>query len=397
MSGRGFIAGRLTRLTERMQAFVDSGAYAGVVTRVWRDGRLLHEDCVGWMDVAARKPMRRDAIFRIASMTKPVVSAAALMLLEEGRLRLGDPITHWLPEFADVRVLRTPTSALDDTVPLARPISVLDLMTHRSGVPYDFSAVGELSAALGEVYRGEAYPTITVSDAWVARLARLPLMIQPGAAWHYGYSTDLLGVLVGRAHASSLGGALRDRIFGPLGMVDTDFSVPADKLDRLTVGYVRDQQDRLVVHDDAARSRFADPRPDGSGGGGLASTADDYLRFARMLFGQGEVDGVRLLGRKTVEAMTRNWLSDAQRSPVFPQFDYLAPHGFGLGVSVVDADGRDTSLASPGKFGWPGAYTTRWFADPTEGLVAVMMTQMWFDMRREIGPAFDSLVYQALE
>jgi CubicO group peptidase (beta-lactamase class C family) len=394
--GRGFIPGRLARLTERMQAFVDSGTYAGVVTRVWRDGRLVHEDCVGWMDVAARRPMRRDAIFRIASMTKPIVSTAALMLMEEGRLRLGDPITKWLPEFADVRVLRTPTSPLDDTVPLARPITVLDLLTHRSGVPYDFNTFGELNAAIIEVSQGERKPP-TVSDAWLARLAKLPLMIQPGVRWQYGYSTDLLGVLVGRAHGSNLGDALQAVLFEPLGMVDTGFCVPREKLDRLTTGYARDPQGGLVVHDDPAASHFARPQASGNGGGGLTSTADDYLRFARMLLGQGEVDGVRLLGRKTVEAMTRNWLSDEQRPPVFPEFDYLTPHGFGLGVSVVDADGRDTGLASPGKFGWPGAYTTRWFADPKEGLVAVMMTQMWFDMLREIGPAFDTLVYQALE
>jgi CubicO group peptidase (beta-lactamase class C family) len=180
-------------------------------------------------------------------------------------------------------------------------------------------------------------------------------------------------------------------------MKDTGFHVGPERRDRLTVGYMRDASGALAIHDHPESSWFNTPPRFQGGGGALVSTADDYARFALALLNKGELDGVRILSRKTVEAMTRDWIGEGQRAPHFPSFDILGAHGFGLGVSVVGPGGQDAALASPGKFGWPGAYSTRWFADPSEDLVAILMTQMWFDMRREIGPAFDSLVYQALD
>jgi CubicO group peptidase (beta-lactamase class C family) len=387
---------RLKRLTDAMDRMANGGHYAGVQTQIWLRGHLVHESCHGMMDVEAGKPMRRDAIFRIASMTKPIVSAGVLQLLEEGKVRLNDPVTHWLPELADMQVLKSPTGPVFETEPLARPITVLDLLTHRSGITYDFNSFGELQRAVAPLRGGGIIADMT-PDEWMAVLGETPLISQPGATWHYGFSTDVLGVLLARIDGKSLFDALDARIFGLLGMKDTGFHVEPDKRDRLTVGYMRDASGALAVHDHPETSWFNTPPRFQGGGGALVSTADDYARFALALLNKGELDGVRILSRKTVEAMTRDWIGEGQRAPHFPSFDILGAHGFGLGVSVVGPGGQDAALASPGKFGWPGAYSTRWFADPSEDLVAILMTQMWFDMRREIGPAFDSLVYQALD
>ncbi len=386
---------RLGRLTAAMDRLADGTNYAGAVTQIWLRGNLVHESCHGLMDVEAYTPMRRDAIFRIASMTKPIVSAAALQLLEEGKIRLFDPVSTWLPELAEMQVLAHPTAQITDTVPLARPITVLDLLTHRSGITYDFNCFGELQSKIAPM-RGNGIALQVESDEWLQQISQVPLISQPGERWHYGFSTDTLGMLISRIDGKPLPDALTDRVLGPLGMVDTGFHVPSEKRDRFTVGYMRDAAGKLAVHDHPSDSRFGKPPLFAAGGGGMVSTADDYARFALALLKHGEHDGVRILSRKTVEAMTRDWVLPDQRAPHFPVFDILGTHGFGLGVSVVGPSGHDTSLASPGKFGWPGAYTTRWFADPAEDLVAVLMTQLWFDSSRQIGPAFDTLVYQAL-
>jgi CubicO group peptidase (beta-lactamase class C family) len=387
---------RLGRLTAAMDRFADGRNYAGVQTQIWLRGKLVHESCHGMMDVEAGVPMRRDALFRIASMTKPIVSAAVLQVIEEGRLRLFDPVEHWLPELASMQVLCSADAGLLQTEPMARPITVLDLLTHRSGISYDFNSFGELRSAIAPL-RGEGIIADMTPDEWMQVLSEAPLISQPGKTWHYGFSTDVLGVLLSRIDDMALFDVLWKRILGPLGMADTGFHVGPEMRDRFTVGYVRDAAGALTVHDHPDASWFAKPPRFQGGGGALVSTADDYAKFALALLNHGEHDGVRILSRKMVEAMTRDWIGADQRMPLFPPFDILGAHGFGLGVSVVGAGGLDTALASPGKFGWPGAYSTRWFADPSEDLVAIMMTQMWFDMRREIGPAFDTLVYQALD
>lgn len=393
---KGISRKRLARLDAAMDRLGNGETYAGVVTQVWHRGKMVHEGCHGMMDIEAGKPMRRDAIFRIASMTKPIVSVAVLQLLEEGQVRLGDPVAEWLPELADMQVMADPSGSIEDTVPLARPITVLDLLTHRSGITYDFNSFGDLQKSAAAL-RGGGIIADMEPDDWMSLIGSVPLISQPGTTWHYGFSTDVLGVLVSRIDGKHLYDALHDRVLGPLGMTDTGFHVGDEKRDRFTVGYMRDENGKLVPHDHPDESWFGKAPRFPGGGGGMVSTADDYARFALALLGRGEHNGVRILSRKTVEVMTRDWLHADQRRPHFPIYDFLGPHGFGLGVSVVGPEGHDIALSSPGKFGWPGAYTTRWFADPSEDLVAVMMTQMWFDMKRQISPTFDSLVYQALD
>ena len=232
-------------------------------------------------------------------------------------------------------------------------------------------------------------------DDFVKAIGELPLIQQPGGHWHYGISTDLLGVIVARAAGKSLPQVLQDRIFGPLGMTDTSFQPPAKKLDRMSVGYMRDADGKLAVHDIPESGFWSTAPVFPSGGGGLVSTADDYMAFARMLLAGGQVGRTRLLARPTVKLMTANHLTPEQIHPLFPTTDFLRGRGFGLGVSVSPA--VDTVLGSAGKFGWPGAYTTSWFADPREDLVAIIMSQMWFDTQMELRPTFENLVYQAID
>ena len=268
---------------------VDAGQLAGAATLVWRDGRSIETACVGWRDVEAGLPIERDTLFRIASMTKPITSAAALMLLEEGRFALDDPIARWAPEFAEMRVLRSPRGPLDDTVAAARPITFEDLLTHRSGITYGAFWPGPLAHAYEEALGGEIDSEVA-PDEWIARLAALPLIDQPGAALHYGHSTDLLGVLIARIEDAPLGEVLERRIFSPLGMKDTGFTVPPEKHARRAALYGFDEAGRLTKRSAGPGHSFRAERPADmtfvGGGAGLWSTLDDYLAFARMFVGE---------------------------------------------------------------------------------------------------------------
>ncbi|HEY3697113.1 serine hydrolase domain-containing protein [Phenylobacterium sp.] len=392
MSASGLSKQRLARLDAAMQRFVDEGNFAGVLSLVWRRGEVAHVHPAGWRDLAGRVPMQRDTIFRIASMTKPVVSAAVLVLVEEGRLRLADPVARWLPEVADARVLRAPHATLDDTVPAVRAPTLHDLLTHTGGFSGRIGAETPLTRAMREIDQGPWTPH--EPDEFVRRIGALPLVAQPGTAWHYGVSTDLLGVVVARAGGRSLPAFLQERIFQPLGMADTAFFVPPGKQQRLSAAYARDAEGRLALHEPRA-GHWSAPPVFPAGGSGLVSTADDYLAFARMLLGGGRLGRERVLSRPAVALMTANHLSAGQIRPLFPAVDFLHGRGFGLGVSVSFA--ADTVLGSAGKFGWPGAYTTGWFADPHEDLIGLVMTQLWLDARLEIRPTFENLAYQAID
>jgi CubicO group peptidase (beta-lactamase class C family) len=389
----GFSKTRLARLDGRMQRFVNEGRFAGVLSLVWRRGEVAHVHSAGWMDKAAAVPMRRDAIFRMASMTKPIVSAAVMALLEDGELRLHDPVARWLPELANVRVLRTPQSELDDTVPAIRPPTLHDLLTHTGGFG-GRTAGGDLglTRAFADIDQGPWTPHDP--DEFVRRASALPLLLQPGTRWSYGISTDLLGVVVARASGRSLPEFLRERIFGPLGMADTGFFVPPGQQDRLATAYERDAEGRLIVHEPQA-GHWTRPPVFPAGGSGLVSTADDYLAFARMLLGQGRFEGRRVLSRHAVAQMTVNHLTPEQIRPLTPTVNYLHERGFGLGLAVAFA--ADALLGSAGKFGWPGAYATGWFADPQGELIGLVMAQLWYDTQLELRPTFENLVYQALE
>jgi CubicO group peptidase (beta-lactamase class C family) len=404
----GFSPEGLAQIPATLQGFVDQGSLAGVVSLLWRGGETVQVNTIGYRDLVAKTPMPRDALFRIASMTKPVTSVAALMLLEEGKLRLDDPITRWLPEFSDMRVLRDATGPVEDTYPAPREITVEDLFTHRSGLAYAFTSSGPIAHAY-EKTLGPPLGTPMTPDQWLAALATLPLSYAPGERFHYSHATEVLGFLVARIEGKPLGEVLQSRIFGPLGMSDTGFWVAPDDRERLARLYRLDAgglTDVSFPHTDA-------PIAFEAGGGGLVSTADDYLKFARMLLGKGEVDGVRLLKPETVALMTANRLSDEQRSFPFLGLPFWTAQGFGLGVSMIlDPANIGFLGAGPaGSFGWPGAFGTWWQADPENDLIAIYLiqdsmplgpeavTQMASQERpggRLALPMFQKLVYAAL-
>ncbi|MEW6344992.1 MAG: serine hydrolase domain-containing protein [Paraburkholderia sp.] len=398
MQKAGFSAARLAHVTTAMQGYVERGEVAGVVTLAWRHGEIAHFEPSGWRDEAEQLPMQRDTLFRIASMTKPVTSAAIMMLIEQDQLALDAPVAHWLPELASPRVLRDVSGPLDQTEPVRAPITVLDLLTHRAGFAYHFTATGPIAEAYEAVFNGiesQAGP-----DAWLARVATLPLMFQPGTRWHYGIATDILGVLIERVSGLTLGEFFRTRIFEPLGMRDTAFSVPETQLARLATAYgIHPGTRERVVEDRPATSRWANPKRFQGGGGGLVSTAEDYLQFARLLLARGRVGETRLLSHRSVDLMRSNFLSrDQRRVPAFGQIVW-AGQGFGLGLSIVDDPAQQLPLGyrSTGSFGWPGAYGTSWFADPVENLIGLMLIQ-----RRAVEPfpmsvEFERRLYDAID
>jgi CubicO group peptidase (beta-lactamase class C family) len=332
---------RLAALPGTLQPFVDGGALSGVVTLFWQDGQVRQVNALGQRDLERGLPMERDTLFRIASMTKPVTTVAALMLLEEGKLKLDDPITKFAPEFADMRVLKSATGPLDEHEPAPRIITIEDLMTHRSGLAYAFTSTGPIAQAHEDAL-GSPLDANMEPDAWMAALAKLPLSYKPGERLHYSHATEVLGFIVARIAGATLGEVLQQRIFGPLGMVDTAFHVPPEKRDRAAVLYRFDEDAGRLVP--VPMPHYDAPPAYQAGGGGLWSTVDDYLKFARMLLGNGEVDGVRLLKPETVADMRMNRLTPEQREVPFLGMPFWAGMGFGLGLSVVD-DRRRTPWA----------------------------------------------------
>jgi CubicO group peptidase (beta-lactamase class C family) len=361
--------------------FVNAGALAGTATLVWRDGKVVQSAGVGWRDLEAKLPMERDSLFRIASMTKPITSAAALMLLEEGRFTLDEPIARWAPEFSHMRVLRSLTGPLDQSDPAERPITFEDLLTHRSGLTYGGLWTGPLAQAYEEALGGDIDSHVAPDD-WIAGLAALPLIDQPGAALHYGHSTDLLGLLIARIEDAPLGDVLKRRIFDPLGMKDTGFTVPLEKRDRRARMYGFNETGRLTPLLRAPGGSTVPERPLDmafvSGGQGLWSTVDDYLTFARMFVGAGAVDGVRLLQPETLALMTTNRLTESQRakSEVGGLPLFAAGHGFGMGVAVVlepEKAERTLCAGGTGAVGWPGGFGGYWHADANDNSVLVFL------------------------
>ncbi|MDO8902533.1 MAG: serine hydrolase domain-containing protein [Phenylobacterium sp.] len=405
-----FSASGMEAIGPALQGVVDSGDLSGFVTLVWRKGEVVQVDTIGRRDIGGDKPMTRDTIFRIASMTKPITSVAALMLLEEGRLQLEDPITRWAPEFSDMRVLKAADGPLDQTVPASREITIEDLMTHRAGLAYGFTSVGPIAQA-HEKALGPALGTPLTPDEWMKRLSELPLSYQPGARFHYSHATDVLGFIVARIEGKPLDQVLQDRIFGPLGMTDTAFHVPPEKLDRgaklYRINPKTDAMEEVPFPYHPAPPVFA------AGGGGLVSTADDYLKFARLMLGKGEVDGVRLLKTATVEMMTADRLTDAQKAIPFMGIPFWLGQGFGLGVSVITDPVKQAWMGAgnAGAFGWPGAFGTWWQADPQADMVLIYLIQNSIELGPEAAaqlatgqrmggraalPVFQKMVYGAL-
>ena len=375
---------RASEIEAALQRVVDSGQLAGAATLVWRDGQALTA-CLGWRDIEAHLPVERGTIFRIASMTKPITSVAALMLVEEGRIALTDPIARHAPEFSHMRVLRCPHGPLSETDPAERPITFEDLLTHRSGLTYGDFHRGPIAQAYREAL-GDDIDSEIAPDDWIARLAKLPLIGQPGSAMHYGCSTDLLGLLIARIEGAPLGAVLKRRILDPLGMKDTSFLVPRVKGDRRAAAYGFDEEGRLtkrVSWSGVVVSERPDDMAYESGGAGLWSTIDDYLNFARLFIGDGKVDGVRLLRPETLAMMVTNRLTDSQRanSGWIGWKPFAAGRGFGLGVSVVlETDKTDLMpRGGVGTVSWPGAFGGWWQADPEEASVLIFLAHNMVD------------------
>jgi CubicO group peptidase (beta-lactamase class C family) len=389
----GFSKSRLTRLADLLARSVQRGAAGEVVALLSRDGETQVETAGG---------AEPDTIFRIASMSKPVVAVAALILVEECLHRLDDPVDEYLPELASRRVLTRLDAPLDDTVPAERPITLRDLLTFQAGIGFGHGMFGPPGSvpfmdALNELRGGMPMPAAVVEpDEWMRRLGALPLAAQPGTRWLYNTGSDILSVLIARVTGQPLGDFLHERIFQPLGMTDTGFWVPPDSVSRLPTQYTTDDAGELVVYD-PPDGQWATPPAFPSGAGGLVSTAPDYLAFASMLMGGGSHRGVRILSRPSVSLMTSDQLPTSVKavSGLAPgDFDAL---GWGFGVSVVTR--RTQIYHSVGTYGWSGGLGTTWANDPAENLTLILLTQHAFTSH--LGPVllgdFSTTAYQALE
>ena len=371
---------RLERMHDVMAGYVDRGQVPGLVALVSRAGEL-RVDALGSLAVGG-PPVQRDTIFRIASMTKPVTAAAAMILVEECRLRLDEPVDRLLPELADRKVIKRFEGALDDTVPAKRSITVRDLLTFRMGfgivvAPPDpcpiLKAASDLRIGLGP----PSPASMPAPDEWIRRLGSLPLMHQPGKRWMYSTGSDVLGVLIARASGQPFEAFLRERIFDPLGMKDTGFSVPAEKINRLATSYATNPQTgAFEVYDQPANGQWSRPPAFPAGASGLVSTADDFLAFSQMMLNKGKLGSVRILSRPSVELMTTDQLTPEQKATSGLTEVFFESRGWGFGVSIVT---RRTDLAaSIGMYGWDGGLGTSWRADPTENLTGILLTQcMW--------------------
>ncbi|WP_432934652.1 serine hydrolase domain-containing protein [Microbispora sp. CA-135349] len=379
----GLSAAGLSRVREVLARHVESGKIPGLVALIGR-GDETHVEAIGTMRHDGGAPMRRDTIFRMASTSKPVTIAAAMVLLDECRLRLDDPVDPWLPELADRRVLKRFDGPLDDTVPARRPITVRDVLTSTFGLGMDMTSLG--APIMNAVFERGLTPNLPEPmpepDEWMRRLGELPLMHQPGERWQYQISSDLVGVLVSRVTGQSFEEFLRERVFEPLGMIDTGFHVPPGKIDRLPVLYAPDPgTGQFLVWDEAEGGRWSEPPAFQGGGGGLVSTVDDYHAYFRMLLNGGVHEGKRILSRPAVELMTTNRLTPGQqaardamaRDNVHVSHGQGQHGGWGFGMAVRTYRG---DYASVGQFGWDGGSGTATYADPAMRLTGILLTQV---------------------
>jgi len=398
-------AGRLERIRPAMQRFVDQHGFAGISVMLARRGHVVHFDQIGWQDREAQTPLGPDTIFRIYSMTKPIVCAAAMTLYEEGRFLLTDPVAKYLPAFARARVLSADGGGTTHEVNPARPMLVADLFRHTAGLTYSFLEDSPASALYREAnLMGDAEQSL---EQMIAELARLPLAYQPGTRWHYSIAIDVIAHLIEVLSDQPLRDVLEERIFGPLGMVDTGFSVPDGERGRLSAMYghpdvathtfsqfvaawQEGRNGRIDVEatNPSTSARFA------RGGHGLFSTAGDYMRFAQMLLNGGQLDGARVLGRKTVQFMHANHTPAA----LLPYEVFGIPYpglGFGLGSRVLLDPAAAGIIGSAGEFGWSGAAKTYYWVDPQEQLIGILMSQFMMSFEQP-EKYLQALAYQAI-
>ena len=390
--------------------YIDAGRFPGTQLVVYRRGKIVHSAVQGYADVERKTPVKDDTIFRIYSMTKPITSVAFMMLFEEGRVALDEPVHKYIPEWKNLGVFQAGTSPAFLTRPPSRPMLIVDLLRHTSGLTYGFQQRSNVDAAYRELQIGAVEKSGTL-QSMIDELAKLPLEFSPGEAWNYSVSTDVIGYLIGKISGKPFEQFLRERILDPLEMHDTDFFVPAAKAHRLAACYSADPQGGMSFHaadrkggmtlqDDPATSTFLAPPSFISGGGGLCSTAADYLTFCRALLGGGELGGVRLIGPKTLALMTSNHLPGGRDLPemsrsLFSEATYNGI-GFGLGFSVTMNPALTLIPGSRGEYAWGGAASTSFWIDPAEELTAIFMTQVLpssaYPIRRELR----TMVYAAI-
>jgi CubicO group peptidase (beta-lactamase class C family) len=380
------------------EKYLDTGKLPCALTLVERNGHVAHSSALGHMDLERKRPLQEDTIFRIYSMTKPLTSLALMMLVEEGRISLDDPVHRYIPQWRELGVYEGGFIGGFRTKRTSAPMRVVDLMRHTSGLTYGFQQRTNVDAAYRKLHLGEI-PTAVSLEQMIDELAKVPLEFSPGSAWNYGISTDVVGYLVGKVSGQPFEQFLRSRILDPLGMTDTDFMVPAAKAARFAACYAATPKGGMVLQDDPQTSFFLKPPTFVSGGGGLVSTAADYLRFCRMLLNGGELDGVRLVSPKTLELMSHNHLPGGKDLPdlavsLFSEVTY-AGVGFGLGFAVSVSPARGLLPGSPGDISWGGLASTYFWVDPREQLIVIFMTQLTpsatYPIRRELR----TLVYSA--
>ncbi len=394
----GMSSERLARLDSYLESAVKDDRLPGIITVARRHGKIVHHSLHGKMDIAAGRPMQADALFRIYSMTKPIVSLALMMLHDEGKLQLHDPVARYIPSFARMKVYSHISEGQLRFVEQDPPMTVFHLLTHTAGLSYAGDTWHPVDKLWQEAWREQGFFRRDMDLAeLIERFADLPLRFQPGSDWQYSLATDVLGYVVQRIADMPLADFLKERIFAPLGMVDTDFFAPPEKAARLATFYGSDSDINpiLIKPDEAANGDARLPTRCPSGGGGLVSTAADYLRFARMLLNGGELDGARLVSPLTLRRMAANavpleWL------PLRIGMERYG-YGFGLGFRVMVNYGRANGYSSPGEFGWAGAASTYFVIDPLEDLIILMMTQMWCAEPHRPRSIVPNLVYQAID
>ena len=390
--------------------YIDSGRFPGTQLLIYRRGKIVHSTVQGFADVERKVPVKDDTIFRIYSMTKPITSVAFMMLVEEGRVAIDEPVHKYIPEWKNLGVFQAGTAPAFLTKPPSRPMLIVDLLRHTSGLTYGFQQRSNVDAAYRELRIEELDKGKTLQSV-IDELAKLPLEFSPGEAWNYSVSADVIGYLIGKISGKPFEQFLKERIFDPLDMKDTDFFVPAAKARRFAACYSADPEGGVTLHatdrkggltlqDDPTKSSFLSPPSFFSGGGGLCSTAADYLTFCRALLNGGELGGVRLLGPKTLKLMTSNHLPGGRDLPaisrsLFSEATYNGI-GFGLGFAVTMDPAQTLIAGSPGEFNWGGLATTSFFIDPAEELITIFMTQVMpssaYPIRRELR----TMVYAAI-
>src|SRR5256884_1009460 len=407
----GMSTAALNRIEDHLrQRYTDAGRFPGTQLTVCRRGKIVHSTSQGFADLERKVAVKDDTIFRIYSMTKPVTSVAFMMLCEEGRVALDEPVHKYIPEWKNLGVFQAGTWPAFLTRPPSRPMLIVDLLRHTSGLTYGFQQRSNVDAAYREQKIGEVLKAGTL-QSMIEDLAKIPLEFSPGEAWNYSVSTDVIGYLIGKISGMPFEQFLKERIFDPLDMNDTGFFVPAGKVHRFAACYSGDPQGGVTLHatdrkggltlqDDPTKSSFLSPPSFVSGGGGLCSTAADYLTFCRTLINGGELGGVRLIGPKTLALMTSNHLPGGRDLPAMSRspFSEAAYNGigFGLGFSVTMDPAKTLIPGSPGEYSWGGAATTSFWIDPAEELIAIFMTQVLPPRPNPLRRELRTMVYAAI-